>query len=103
MWGQLITARVKPGKGGLLPRLVEQLQAAEQPGSGLLRSTAMFEQDDPSRLHMLVVFESQERARQRENDPRRGEGLRDARLTMAEMFDGAPEFTDLTIVADWMP
>jgi hypothetical protein len=103
MWGQLITARVKPGKEGLLPRLVEQLQAAEQPGSGLLRSTAMFEQDDPSRLHMLVVFESQERARQRENDPRRGEGLRDARLAMAEMFDGAPEFTDLTIVADWMP
>lgn len=103
MWGQLITARVKPGKEGLLPRLVEQLQAAEQPGSGLLRSTAMFEQNDPSRLHMLVVFESQERARQRENDPRRGEGLQDARSTMAEMFDGAPEFTDLTVVADWTP
>ncbi len=103
MWGQLITARVKPGKEGLLPRLVEQLQAAEQPGSGLLRSTAMFEQDDPSRLHMLVVFESQERARQREDDPRRGEGLQEARSTMAEMFDGAPEFTDLNVVADWTP
>lgn len=103
MWGQLITARVKPGKADLIPRLVEQLQAAEQPGSGLLRSTAMYDQKDPTRLHMLVVFESEERARERENDPRRGEGLQDARSTMAEMFDGAPEFTDLTVVADWTP
>lgn len=103
MWAQLITARVKPGKEDLLPRLVEQLKAAEQPGSGLLRSTAMYDQNDPNRLHMLVVLESEERARERENDPRRGEGLQDARATMAEMFDGAPEFTDLTVVADWTP
>lgn len=103
MWAQLITARLKAGKEDLLPRLVEQLQAAEQPGSGLLRSTAMQDQHDPSRLHMLVVFESEERARERENDPRRDEGLHAARATMAEMFDGAPEFTDLTVVTDWTP
>jgi quinol monooxygenase YgiN len=103
MWAQLITARVTPGKEDLLPHLVEQLQAAEQPDSGLLRSTAMFDQNDPTRLHMLVVFENEERARERENDPRRGEGLQDARATMAAMFEGAPEFTELTVVADWTP
>ncbi len=103
MWAQLITVRLKPGKEADLPRLVEQLQATEQAGSGLLRSTAMVDQNDPSRVHLLVVLESEEKARERENDPRRDEGLQAARAMMAEMFDGAPEFTDLDVVADWTP
>lgn len=103
MWAQLITVRLKPGKEGDLPQLVEQLQATEQPDSGLLRSSAMQDQKDPSRVHMLVVFESEEKARERENDPRRDESLRTVRATMAEIIDGAPEFTDLTVVADWTP
>jgi quinol monooxygenase YgiN len=103
MWAQLITVRLKPGKEGELPRLVEQLQATEQPDSGLLRSSLMQEQTDPSRVRMLVVFESEEKARDRENDPRRAEGLQVARAMMAEIFDGAPEYTDLTVLADWTP
>ncbi len=103
MWAQLITVRLKPGKESDLPQLVAQLQATEQPGSGLLRSSLLQDQGDPGRLHMLVVFESEEKARERENDPRREEGLRTARAMMAELFDGAPEFTDLTVVADWTP
>ena len=63
MWAQLITTRLKPGKEGDLPKLFEQLQAVEQPGSGLVRSTAMRDQNEPSRVYMLVVFESEERAR----------------------------------------
>ena len=50
---------------------------------------------------MFVVFESEEKARARENDPRRQEGLAEARTTMMEIFDGAPEFTDLTVIDDW--
>jgi len=103
MWAQLITVRLKPGKEGDLPRLVEQLKATEQPGSGLLRSSALQDQNDPSCVHMLVVFESEERARERENDPLRDEGLEIARATMAEIFDGPPEFTDLIVLADWSP
>ncbi len=103
MWAQMITVRMKPGKEGELGRLVEQLQSAEQAGSGLLRSMAMRDQKDPSRVHMLVVFESEEKARERENDPRREEGLRAARETMGEIFEGAPEFSDLTVIADWTP
>jgi quinol monooxygenase YgiN len=92
------TTRLKPGKEEDLPRLVEQLRAVEQPGSGLVRSTAMRDQNDPSRVYMMVVFESEEKARARESDPRRQEGLQDARATMAEIFDGPPEFVDLTVV-----
>jgi quinol monooxygenase YgiN len=95
MWAQLIKTRLKPGKEGELTRLYEQLRAAEQPGSGLLQSLAMHDQRDPSSVYMLVVFESEEAARARESDPRRQERLQDARATMAEIFDGPPEFTDL--------
>ena len=101
MWAQMITTRLKPGKEDDLPTLVAQLREAEQPGSGLVHSTATRDTKDPSRVIMIVVFESEEKARQRENDSRRQEGLQAARATMTEIFEGAPEFTDLTVVDDW--
>jgi quinol monooxygenase YgiN len=98
MWAQLITTKMKPGHEGDLQKLIDQLRATEQPGSGLVRSMAMHDQKDPSRVYMVVVFESEEKARERENDPRREEGMQQARATMAEIFDGPPEFVDLTFV-----
>ncbi len=103
MWAQLITTRLKPGREDELPVLLEQLRAVEQPGSGLVRSTAMRDQNDPSRVYMLVVFESEEKARARENDPRRTEALQTARATMAEVFDDNWEFVDLTVVSETSP
>src|SRR2546426_5474982 len=103
MWAQLITTRLKQGKEDDLPRLIEQIRAVEQPGSGLVRSTAMRDQNDPSRVYTLVLFESEEKARAREQDERRQGGLEAARATMAEIFDGPPEFVDLTVVNDMVP
>jgi hypothetical protein len=60
----------------------------------------MRDEKDPSQVYMLVVFESEEKARARENDQRRQEGLQAVRATMAEIFDGAPEFVDLTVVEE---
>ena len=102
MWAQMITMRLKPGKEVDLPMVAAQLRAAEQPGSGLVHTTTTRDMNDPSRVITLVVFESEEKARERENDPRRQEGLKIARATMAEIFDGPPEFTDLTVVDDWV-
>jgi quinol monooxygenase YgiN len=103
MWAQLITTRIKPGREGDLSALAEQLQATEQPNSGLVRSMMMQDQKDPSRYYMLVVFESEEKARARENDERRQEGLAKVRALMGEIFDGAPELVDLTIVEEMTP
>jgi hypothetical protein len=103
MWAQLISVRLKSGRDDDLTRLSEQLKALEQPGSGLVRSSAFRDQKDPARVHMLVVFESEEKAREREADPRREEGLGAVRALMAEIFDGPPEFTDLVVVEDWTP
>jgi len=97
----MITTRLKPGSEDDLPKLVDQLRAAEQPGSGLVHSTATRDTKDLNRVIMFVVFESEQKARERESDSRRQEGLRAARETMMEIFEGAPEFTDLTVVDDW--
>ena len=99
MWAQLIKVTLKPGKE--LAELAEQLQATEQPGSGLVRSTLMVDQNDPSEAYMLVVFETEEHARAREQDPKRSEGLQTARATMAEIFAGPPQFTDLVVKQEW--
>jgi quinol monooxygenase YgiN len=100
MWAQLIKMRLKPGKEEELQRLYQQLRATEQPGSGLVRSTAMRDQKDPSSVYMMVVFESEEKARAREQDARRQEGLKEARATMAEIFEGPPEFVDLNVAVE---
>ena len=103
MWAQLITTRLKAGKEGELSTLVDQLRAAEQPGSGLVRSLALQDRSDPGQVYMLVIFESEDAARARENDPRRADGLAAARATMAEIFDGAPTFADLDLVEEFAP
>jgi hypothetical protein len=99
MWAQLIQMELKPGKD--TAELTKEIRAAEQPGSGLVRSLILRDQNDASRIFTLVVFESEEQARAREQDPRRAERLEAARSIMADLFDGPPEFTDLLVVEEW--
>jgi hypothetical protein len=100
MWAQLIIMRLRPGQEGELPHLYEQLRAAEQPGSGLLRTTATRDTKDPSRVYNIVIFESEEKARAREQDPKRQKALEGIHATMAKIFEGPPEFVDLEVLSD---
>ena len=100
MWIQIIKTRLKPGKDAEFAALADQLKAIEQPGSGLVRSTTARDQKDPSTVYMIVTFESEEKARVREQDERRQEGLQAVRETMAQIFDGPPEFIDLEVIAE---
>jgi quinol monooxygenase YgiN len=100
MWAQLIQARLKPGKDAELAELIDQLKATEEPGSGLLRSTAMRDQKDPQSVYFMVVFDSEESGRAREQDSRRQERLAPARELMAQIFEGPPEFTDLDVATE---
>jgi hypothetical protein len=99
MWAQLMKWQLKPGKD--TAGLREQLQAVEQPDSGLLRTMIMQDQKDPDQFYTLVVFESEEKARARERDPRRQEGLHVLRAVLADRLAGPPEFTDLAVAEDW--
>ncbi len=99
MWAQLIKVRLKPGKD--LAEAAMHLRAAEQPGSGLVREMLMRDQKDPDQAYILAVFESEEKARAREQDPRREEGLKTVRALLADALAGPPEFTNLVITDDW--
>lgn len=101
MWVQIIKTRLKPGNEAELIALTDQLKAIEQPNSGLVRSTAARDQRDPSTIFMIGTFESEAKARAREHDERRQEGLQAVRQTMARIFDGPPEFLDLEVIAEY--
>jgi quinol monooxygenase YgiN len=96
----MLTVRLKPGKESELPRVTELLRKAEVPGSGLIRSTSLRDDKDPSRIVYVVVFESEEKARAREQNPAREEMLGEVRELMHEIFEGAPEFADLTVLEE---
>jgi quinol monooxygenase YgiN len=98
---QIIKTHMKPGREADLAALSEQLKAIEQPGSGLVRSTATRDQKDPNTIYLIVAFESEEKARARERDERRQDGLKGVRETMAQIFDGPPEFIDLEVIAEY--
>jgi quinol monooxygenase YgiN len=100
MWAQLQKVVTKPDREAELLDVFEQLQAIEQPESGLLRTLVMRSQTDPSLVYVLVLFESEEKARAREHDPRRVEGLERIRAALGDILDGPPEFFDLAVVRD---
>jgi heme-degrading monooxygenase HmoA len=100
MWAQLMKVRSKPEREPDLQAVFEQLQAIEPPDSGLVRTTAMRSQSDPDLVYVLVVFDSEEKARARERDPGRQEGLKSIQAAMAEILDGPREFIDLNVLRD---
>ena len=101
MWAQLIKAKLKPGTD--LAALAEVLKAAEQPNSGLLRELFMHDQNDPDTAYVLAMFESEDKAREREQDPRRAEGQRAIQAFMGDVLAAPPEFIDLVVTGDWVP
>lgn len=100
MWAQLQKVRTKPEREADLLAVFDQLQAIEQPESGLARTMVMRSQTDPTLVYVLVLFDSEEKARAREQDPRRQEGLERIRAAMGDVLDGPPEFFDLDVVRD---
>jgi quinol monooxygenase YgiN len=100
MWAQLQKVSTKPDREAELLEVFEQLQTIEQADSGLVRTIVMRSQADPTLVYALVVFESEEKARAREQDPRRKQGLERIRAAMGDILDGPPEFFDLDVVRD---
>jgi hypothetical protein len=51
-------------------------------------------------VFVVVVLESEERARAREQDPRRQERLQRIRGAMGNVLDGRPEFFDCDVLVN---
>jgi hypothetical protein len=60
----------------------------------------LLDQNAPNTVCMLAVFESEDKARARERDPRREEALQSVRAITAEIYECPPEFIDLTVAAE---
>jgi quinol monooxygenase YgiN len=103
MWAQLIKMQTKPGKADELISLGQQMRDSEPPDSGLQRSTIMRDQNDPATFYVMIVFDSEEKARARESDPRRRDEVTRIQAAMAECMEGPPQFVDLTVVRDDVP
>lgn len=103
MWAQLSSVRVNEGSTDMVGKAMADLRSFEQPDSGLLRTIVMQDQNDPAHVLVLVVFESEEKARARESDPRRQEGLQALRAQLAGVLAAPPEYTDLDVIADLVP
>jgi heme-degrading monooxygenase HmoA len=100
MWAQLQRTTSNPGNQAKLLSVFDQLKAIEQEDSGLQRTLVMRNQKDPSEVFVLVIFDSEEAARAREQDPRRQEGLTAIRAALGDAIDGPPEFFDLDVIRD---
>ena len=98
MWAQIQRVRTNPDREAEVLEIFEQLRAIEQEDSGLLQTLVMRSQADPTEVFVVVVFESEEKARAREEDPRRQEGLQRIRGAMGNVFDGQPEFFDCNVL-----
>lgn len=103
MWAQLITVRLREEGDDPVTRILAQLREIEQPDSGWVRTFALRDQADPSRVLVLAMFESEERARARESDPRRAEGVAELQALAARHYAGPPEFTDLDVIGEVAP
>jgi hypothetical protein len=92
--------RVKPGTD--MAAIDGELRAAEEAGSGVIRTLAMRDQKDPDVRYTLVVFESEQKARARESDPKRQDRLQSFRAMLSDAMAGPPEFTDLEVTEEWL-
>jgi quinol monooxygenase YgiN len=98
MWAQLVKARFKPGLEAELRTIQDEFAERErQNPSGWLRSIRLQNQHDPRESYTVVFFESEERARQREQTP--GQEAMVQRLQAC--MEGPPEFVDFDVVEEF--
>ena len=98
MWAQVQRVSTNPDREAEVLEIFEQLRAIEQEDSGLLQTLVMRNQKDPTEVFVVVVFESEEKAREREQDPRRQEPLQRIRAAMGDVLNGPPEFFDCDVL-----
>ncbi|QNN53229.1 antibiotic biosynthesis monooxygenase [Nocardioides mesophilus] len=100
MWAQVQRVSTDPEREAEVLEIFEQLRAIEQEDSGLLQTLVMRSQKDPTEVFVVVVFESEEKARAREEDPRRQEPLQRIRAAMGDVLNGPPDFFDCDVLVN---
>jgi heme-degrading monooxygenase HmoA len=98
MWAQIVKARVKPGSEQDMQRLRDEMRArAGQRTPGFIRGLWMQNQKDPQEYYTVIVFESEERARESERSLEQDELFQ----RMRSLQDGTPEYVDLNVIEEF--
>lgn len=63
----------------------------------------MQNQNDPTMGYVLAVFESEDKAREREHAPESVEVHQAMNDLLGKILAGPPEFLDMTVTAEWAP
>jgi len=90
MYGTIMRARVKPGRRDELERFIPDYAPA--PDSGFIGVQVGWEDKDPNRLVLVVVFKDKESYVRNADDPRTDEMYR----KQLEFLEGEPEWIDVS-------
>jgi heme-degrading monooxygenase HmoA len=93
MWAQIVKSRLKAGSEEEFQRL------GDEPGPqrpGLVRSLILRDQNDRRQIYSVIVFESEEIAREFEHTPETQAFV--ARIQ--SVMEGTPEYVDCEVVVD---
>jgi heme-degrading monooxygenase HmoA len=94
MWAQLVKMRATPEYEGQFKQFESdwEEQVGRADGSGWVRTLAFQAANDPSEYYIIAFFESEEKARANETNPKHQELIG----RMATRLQGEPEYVDLT-------
>lgn len=97
MWAQMLKTRMKPGQESTLQQLPQEIEARLRDhgsGRGPKHVIAMQDQNNPDTYYTLIVFESEEKAREYEGSPE----AQEVQQRMMQVWAGPPEFIDLNVI-----
>ena len=97
MWAQLVKVRMKGGTEEEFEKVRNEMRTRQaQARPGFVRLLSMRNQRDPQEYYTLIVFESEEKAREGER------GLEQDELfqRLRSLQEGTPEYVDLEVVDD---
>lgn len=98
MWAQFIKARIRSGRDQEAREIAREFEAQSRTDRiGPTRVIVFRNQSDPDEHLTIAYFESEEKAREAERDPKQAELIR----RYWEVYDGPPEYADLNVFFEW--
>jgi quinol monooxygenase YgiN len=94
MWAQMVKTKVKPGREDEVEDLTDQLEDRDNPA--WVRRMVLANQHNPREHYIVVLFESEEAARQHEQHPEQHEMV----TQLLDCYEEPPEFTDLEVLRE---
>jgi heme-degrading monooxygenase HmoA len=94
VWAQIVKARLKSGVEQDIAEIADQVKARVSNRPGLVNAYWMRDRHDPQMYYTVIVFESEEQARQGERQLDQDPLFQ----RMHSLEEGTPEYVDLDVI-----